>query len=109
MLTETKLNSKEFIGKSAVKGQKPPVMGAAKLAILRVLHGLKDFPCNTARKEFVRLFFNNDVIPYYNPHMKDTLATPADVTPEDAAPEGQVSDNCFSKERELEMSDAKQN
>ena len=41
--------------------------------------------------------------------MKDTLATPADVTPEDAAPEGQVSDNCFSKERELEMSDAKQN
>ena len=39
--------------------------------------------------------------------MKNTLATPADVTPEDAAPEGQVSDNSLSKERKLEISDAK--
>ena len=39
--------------------------------------------------------------------MKYTLATPADVTPEDAAPEGQVSDNSLSKERKLEISDAK--
>ena len=39
--------------------------------------------------------------------MKDTLATPADVTPEHAAPEGQVSDNSLSKERKLEISDAK--
>ena len=39
--------------------------------------------------------------------MKDTLATPADVTPENAAPEGKVSDNSLSKERKLEISDAK--
>ena len=39
--------------------------------------------------------------------MKDTLATPAGVTPEDAAPEGQVSDNSLSNERKLEISDAK--
>ena len=53
------------------------------------------------------MIFKNDVIPYYNPHMKDTLATPADVTPEDAAPESQVSDNSLSKERKLEISVAK--
>ena len=39
--------------------------------------------------------------------MKDTLATPADVTPGDAASEGQVSDNSLSKERNLEKLDAK--
>ena len=39
--------------------------------------------------------------------MKDTLVTPAYATPEDSAPEGQVSDNSLSKERKLEISDAK--
>ena len=129
MLTGTNLNPKEFIRRIAIKGQKTPlylyqqnwqnffycvdlkenpsVFVLAKLAKLLLLRGFKDFPWNSARKEFVSLFFNNDVIPYHNPYMKDTLATPADVTPEDAAPEGQVSDNSFSKERKLDISDAK--
>ena len=99
MLTGTNLNSKEFIRRIAVKGQKtPPVFVAAKLAKLLVLRGFKDFPWNSARREFVSLFFNIDVIPYHNPYMKDTLVTPADATPENSAPEGQVSDNSLSKE-----------
>ena len=107
LLTGTNLNPKEFIRRIAVRGQKPPAFVAAKLAKLLVLRGFKDFPWNSARREFVSLFFNNDVIPYYNPYMKDTLAAPADVTPEDAAPESQVSDISLSKERKLEISNAK--
>ena len=77
------------------------------MAKLLVLRGFKDFPWNSAGREFVSLFFDNDVIPYYNPYMKDTLATPADVTPEDTAPKSQVSDNSLSKERKLEISNAR--
>ena len=68
MLTGTNLNPKEFIRRIAVKGQKnPPVFVAAKLAKLFVLRGFKDFPWNSARREFVSLFFNIDVIPNHNP------------------------------------------
>ena len=52
-----------------LKARNLPVFVAAKLAKLLLLRGLEDFPWNSARREFVSLFFNNDVIPYHNPHM----------------------------------------
>ena len=84
------INPNEFIRKIPVEGHKSaPIFLAAKVAMLLVLRGFKDFPWNSCREQFDGFFFNKDVIPYVNPYMTNVVAK--DVNPEIVNPTKSIS------------------
>ena len=90
MFNGQNINPNEFIRKIPVKGHKSaPIFLAAKVAMLLVLRGFKDFPWNSGREQFVGFFFNKDVIPYVNPYMTNVVAK--DVNPEIVNPTKSIS------------------